>query len=369
MLRPLLLYLLVMTVFLGGELQAGTVYLLEPPAKTDKQTIYSRFFNELALVLVQDELYQKSDELKSFYTLPPEQKVVEAGLLCGEDQTLSVVWIEADGDEVKRLGLVVSTANGKLARWIQFDSPVSSLSDLAIITGELLSHGRTFAASSTAEKDGWILVDSEAEKKVQAPSTVSPAALLDVEKPWDRPLRADADETRPRISLGAQYGVEAGLSGEGAPMWMGGRVIGSLWISEQWAISLMTDIYGGAIPDPKDSKVRGVRLAPAVSLALLLDFGMLGLKLDLAAGPMITILDIRRDGQPNTSDRWLSGQGRFEMLLVLAPGERISLNFGYNVVLSLPARRFVESVSGDTNVVYASSIVSIGGVVGTTLRF
>lgn len=143
----------------------------------------------------------------------------------------------------------------------------------------------------------------------------------------------------------------------------------ALWLKRQLAISFLLDIYGGAIPDPAASKVRGILVAPAMSIALFLEVGSLGFLFDLAFGPAVTALRIERDDQPNDSDRWVSGWGRIEILMVIASSERISLNFGPNLKLSLSTRRLIESSSDEINVVYSTSVVSLGGVIGVAFHF
>ncbi len=361
-------YLLVLSAFfLESVLCADTIWLLEPPAENSKHSFYQQFSNELALVLVQDELYRRSEESTVFFDLSPEEKVARAGALCGNGERLSVIWIEADPAGVRRLGLVVSTENGKLARWIQFDTPVTSISDLAIITGEILDHGRTFAASSTAEKDGWILVESEKNKipKFQ----LSPSMMLDVEKPWDKRNLDNEGASIKRFSLGADYGFSGGLTkNKGPRLWMGGGVHGSFWPLSRFSISLLMDIHGGVIPDSDDVRVRGVRLAPALSVAFFIDIGPFGLQFELAGGPMVTLMRIERTGRPSRSDNWLAGRGQFEVLMVIISTGPVSLHFGPAVALALPTQRYVEVRGTDKTLIFSTSSLAIGINLGVFLK-
>jgi hypothetical protein len=362
-------YLVVIVGFLCcGRLFAGTVWLLEPINDSGTRSIHRRFFNELALVLVQDEIYRRSDETTDFFALPPAEKVARAGALCGADKQLSVVWIEPDDSGVRRLGLVVATPNGKLARWIQFDAPVENLSDLAIIAGELIAHGRTFAETSTPRRDGWILVDPEKKPSVPVQSALSPSLLLDVEKPWERPEKAK-ETSSSRFSYGATYGFLGGIPPDAGPrIWMGGGVRAAFRPLKQLGLGVSMDIFGGVIPDSASLRVRGVQLAPAVSIGAFIDVGPFGVWMDLAGGPAVTRFEIVRTDQPRIKDRWLSARGRLELLLVLIPKGPLSILVGPTAMVCFPGKRYVEQTLNGNERVFVTALLSLGVEVGVTLK-
>jgi hypothetical protein len=371
----------VVALFSPFVAEGGTVLLMEPRTGSEEKAVHQEFFNELGLVLEQDKLFRQVDEADTFFKASVDEKIATAGLFCDSSVSMSVVWIDTADGAVLRLGVVVDTPSGKVARVMTFDAPMR-LSEVALVAGELLQHGRKYAETSTAQEDGWIVVPKDIGRAKAEDSANNPEALtlktpmMDTERPWDSPdsfvnIALEFPPSRLSVGVGFEF-LQAISTHTGPGLWMGQTIHGTLRVFDRWYLSLVVTALGGVIPDDSSLEVRGIQLIPRLRAGFMFEFNSFDLLLAISGGASRIKLWMTGDEIKDSEDQFWEAVGYGEVQILYPPEGPIAIYVGS--VLSFMRQKTVYRLAADepsetreVRELFSIPMVSWGAKLGFTL--
>ena len=356
--------------------EAGSVLIMEAPAGMPGSAVHREFFSELGLVLEHDELFRRSDDNGVFFSASVEEKIEAAGMFCDSGASMSVIWIDADDKSIHRLGMVVDTPSGKVARVVTFDkSP--PVSEVALVAGELLAHGRRFAETSVAKADGWIVVqNSEQIEGPDVPRKHGHArGVTDPERPWEDSgvsVQVPIGEREPLFSFGIAFEFVQSISNHVGPgMWMGQTLHGTLRPSQYLSLSLTFSTFGSVFPTKDDVTVRGVQLVPRCRIGFFWERSGMAMLVAVSGGAASSKLRISNDD--NLRNREISfwdGVIVGEVLMMFLSDGPVSVHVGPVITGRFPERVYellTDEGSEEKQVIYHTSLVYLGAKLGVTV--